>query len=263
MTPPKLKSMDELGKSKKITMLMFGEPGAWKTTTACRIGTEQGRVLLYSMNRDHRSLFNHSEYAEHVDVMEYENVWQIVELIQDLNAGVYDGYSTVVIDTISGWCDHFLRELAKNTKFGNNSRGTIQARPGSKLGIDFIKKMDLVARELSDYGILAIEIQEIVRALCATNKNIIFNCHSRLAENDKIDDWTHIRPDMPEGAYRSVIEEVDAMSYSKKKDNGIPTISFAGGKRIATKSRLAELENKSFAHPDAFVEVVNAYLASV
>lgn len=260
--PLELKSMTDLSANKKLSMFMYGEPGTWKTVTACRIGTDQGRVILNTMNRDHRSLFNHPEYLKHVDIIEYDGVDQILELAADLNAGAYPDHSTVVIDTISGWSDHFLRELAKYTKFGDNSRGIIKPRPGKPGAAKFIQKMDLVATEQADYNVLRIEIQEIVRSLCASGKNIIFNCHSRVAEKDKIDNYTHTRPDMPEGAYRNTVEECDVMGYCKKGTNGIPTITFGGGNRVATKSRVKELENVTFKHPDEFVEVVNNYLAS-
>jgi len=218
---------------------------------------------LYSMNRDHRSLFNHPEFAKHVDVINYKELRQIYDFTQALCDGQYPDHSTVVIDTIGGWCDLFLREIAKNVKFGDNSRKILQPRPGEKNAAQFIKEMNLVANEQTDYNILRIEVQEIVRRLCSSNLNIIFNSHYRLAENDKIDTYTHFRPDIAEKTYHNIVEEVDVMGFFKKGNTGIPSITFGGGPTVASKSRVAELENKTFSHPDKFVEAVNTYLASV
>lgn len=251
----------------KINMFLYGEPGSWKTTTACRIGMNQGRVLHYAMNGDQTSYRRFPDIANNTDVIRHQpgEMRQIDVIADRILAGGYPDHSTFVWDTVDTWVNLFLYEVVTKTKYqsssGNsNSRTIIQPRPGVSGAAKFIEEMNLTATEQADYNIVRIRLQPIVNRLIASGLNIVINCHARIAEKDKIEDGKHVRPNLPEQAYLNTVAEMDAMGYLDKANNGIPTVNFAGGNAISTKSRIGELENQKFTHPDKFAEAINAYL---
>lgn len=259
---------------KKIKIFLYGEPGSWKTTTACRIGMDQGRVLHYAMNGDHVSYLDQfPDIAKNTDVIHHATgeMRQIDVIANRILEGGYPNHSTFVWDTVDTWLNLFLYEVVTKTRYvagnGNsNSRTIIQPRIGKNIAgaQKFIDEMNLTATEQADYNIARIRLQPIVNKLCQAshraNMNVVINCHARIAEKDKIESDKHIRPNLPEQAYLNTVAEMDAVGYMDKNSAGIPVVNFIGGNAVSTKTRIGAI-NKKFTHPDKFVEAINAYLA--
>ncbi len=250
---------------KKVNLMLYGPPGSQKTVTACRIGRGERKVLLHEMNRDHQSLYKFPKLMERVDVVHYEAPVQLKILGDMAINGDLEEYETIVIDTLDGWSDYFLYEIATKIEYqgsrGNsNSRTIIQPRSGVEGASRFIAEHQLTATEQADYNMIRLNLQPIVRRLCASRLNVIFNCHARKTDKDKEDNWMHIRPDLPESAYKNTLADLDGLGYCRKEPDGRVQVRFNGGTAVDTKHRLEIFENASFPNTSKLVESINAFL---
>lgn len=250
----------------KVSLLFYGPPGSQKTTTACRVGMEQGRVLLYEIGGgEHKSLDIFPDVFNNTDRIKQKQLNMLKVFARMARKGHWSDHSTLVIDSLDSWCDLFLSELSKKTSYGENSRHIIEARSGVEGASDFINDFGLTAIERSDYNVLLITLGPIIEDLVSSDYNVIFVCHSRLA-NKTEEAGERARPDMPEKTYNKVVESLDAMAFFEKQPalSGRPQIvkvRFASSTTKDTKSRIGVLRNKDFSSTDVFINAINSHLA--
>lgn len=247
-----------------IKLFLFGDHGAWKTVTSCQVGSHRGRVLLMHTEDDWKSLKNHPEIAANVEPVPMQDPYHaklISEALRD-QVSPYNQYATFVFDTVGGWADEFIEILLSDVAYSDrNSRSRVSGI-GNR-GERFVKQMNLVTPELTDYNLAKIQLRPIVNNLIKAPVNVVFIAHNRNVEKDekkKFNSWAHIRPDLPEGCFNVLARKCDALGFMEKQSGGRPPkISFKLGRDITTKTRLGVFSNQEFPAPDA-VNFINKWL---
>lgn len=247
-------------------LFFYGDHGTWKTTTACQVGMHRGRVLLHTMDDDWKSLKNHPEILQNVDVVYFEDVEQTKLIARALREQVpgFDNYSTFVFDTVGGWVEAFVEEMTQHIRFGKNGRTLLE--PLDEHGKNMIKNMGLASPEQTDYNIARLQLRPIMRDLIKAPVNVILNAHSRLVEqgskegdNRSAIDYRYVRPDMPEGCFIVSVRKCDALGFFENDGKGESTITFEQGKFVSTKSRVGDLYGKKLKVSDA-IKSINEWM---
>lgn len=248
-------------------LFFFGPHGSWKTVTACQIGAQRGKVLLYTMDGDWKSLLNHPEIERNVSVVPYRDPLQTKLVSEALRDQVppYDQYATFVLDTLGGWVDEVIEILLNDIQYSDkNSRSRVSGK--NSRGNKIIRDMNIVTPELTDFNVAKMQLRPIVRNLVNAPVNVIFNAHERNVEagQDKSIKWAHIRPDAPESCFNTAVRKCDALGFFEKpkRDGDEATIDFRSVPNVTTKSRLDVLNGQRLKASDA-VNVINNWMERV
>lgn len=251
---------EPVGESKPyVNLFFFGTHGARKTVTACQIGAHRGKVLLHHSDGDWISLKNHPEIEANVDRVPMTNPIQTKLISEALLHQVppYDQYATFVFDTVGGWVDDFIEVLLNDVTYSDKNARTRVSGKTSK-GSIFVRDMNLVTTEFTDFNLAKMQLRPIVRNLVNAPVNVVFVAHDRVAENDKGINWKHIRPDMPEACFTVAVRKSDSLGFFKKDGDSVK-VSFKNEKNVTTKSRIGVLNGKEFSTEEA-VKQINQFM---
>lgn len=185
----KIKAAYEAAETKTFVTLIFGSPGAGKTTLALTapnsllIDADSGVSRLAPVHR--------SNYLS-------VSVWQdIADVLQeDLT-----NYNTIVIDTAGRSLDFLAAHLIKE-----------DSKLGRKDG----------ALTLQGYGSLKASFSNFVKQVKTLNKHLIFVAHDKEEKNG---DDLIVRPDIVGGSLNILMREMDLVGYVEMVNNK-RTISF-------------------------------------
>lgn len=252
-----------------VNLFFYGDHGSQKTTTACQVGMKHGKVLLYTMDDDWKSLKNHPEILANTDIVHYEDLGQIMAIAAGLKYQLppYDVYTTFVFDTVGGWIDKFVEQMTKHIKFGKNGRTSLEGLDAE--GKKMLKDLQLAAPELTDYNIARIKLRDPVQDLIDAPVNVVFNAHARAVDeksgegNERVAiNYRYVRPDMPEAAFNIIVRKCDALGQFEKdekltSDGKVQEsfITFKPSNTVSTKSRIGPINGKTLRVSKAIAEI--------
>lgn len=226
------------------TILLYGEYGKRKTSTAVELVKEKG--LLVSSDGSWRVLIDkHPELLKKVDIVEYEAKSQLQYL-------KYENYDTVIFDTISKMADNYMDTILENGKWTSNkiSRDVLQSKDPDLNNV--------AVSAFADYQVLRNKWRPVFTYLFSLPMNKIFTSHENAPIQGLTADTT-IRPRMPQATYTILAEEADVIARMQGGRNGI-TVNVDEGSPIAVaKSRVPGLKGNKEAY-EFFVEKMKEYL---
>lgn len=172
--PLKITKGSELIKVDNIKMLIYGQPGTGKTSTAF---TADDVLLLDCDNGAYRSNFR----KDAVEV----NSWSDIASIAP--ADIAD-YKTIAVDTVGRLLDFLAVDIMqKNPKMGYQGALTLQG-----------------------YGQLKAQFNTWIKSLMTLSKDVVMIAHDK---EEKRGDLTAVRPDIQGGSYSEVFKIADSVGY--------------------------------------------------
>jgi len=198
----KLKQPYEIESSnKKLSGLLYGQPGSWKSTTALSMPTP---VLIDADNGVHRLDLRHR-----VPTLQVTSYQEVLELVTSPDIAPFE---TIVVDTAGRLLDyidvHIVKENPKN------------AQTGGQLS-------------LKGWGVRAATFSMFVKTVLTMGKHILFVAHER---EEKDGDTKIIRPDFGGGkAGGELIKDLDFVGYMEMIGRE-HTISFSPSDRYYAKN---------------------------
>lgn len=174
----KIRKPHELSVQTFIKALIYGQPGIGKTTFAL---SAPNPILL-----DFDSGVHRVESAHQTDTLQIES-WQ--DVIDELNAGTFAHYQTIVIDTAGKMLDYMSAWLIKNNPKLGKSNGALS---------------------LQGYGERKAEFSNFVKKVSTMGKHIIFVAHEK---EEKENDAKYIRPEVGGSSGNDLYKELDLIGY--------------------------------------------------
>lgn len=246
-----------------INLFLHGDHGVGKTVAACAIAGARGKVLLYTMHEDWKSLKNtrHRAILENTVVMRHANCFQTSLVAEAIREQIppYDQYAGFVFDTVGDWVTDFVGEMMRLTEFSSKTgRTKVNPRPNKPEAKDFIADLDLTVGEQSDYNIAMHKLRPILDNLVKAPISVVLNAHTRKAdaEREKLAVVDMLRPDMPEGTFGVCARRCDALGHFTHTKQYGRRIQFTKDETVATKSRLDVLEGKTLPVDKAVEEII-------
>lgn len=188
-----------------LNMLVYGQPGAGKTTFAATAP----KPLIIDIEGGCISIMD-----TEADIIQAKTIDDIRESI---NLAVEKGYKTVVIDSLTRYSDVLMAEILENDDKSNGQP------------------------KIANWGELIQRIKKMTWFLQDKNINVIFTAHEKEATEE---DSTIKRPNLP-GQLASVIPGiVDATGYLAINNNGerelnlIPTSKYYAKVRTTVSNRI-------------------------
>lgn len=170
----KITKADDAIEVKQVTLLVFGQPGVWKTSLAF---TAERPLLLDFDNGAYRSEYR----KDSVQVRTWED-------IIGLTAEDLAPYTTVAVDTVGRLLDALsVYLIEQNPKWDYNGALTLQG-----------------------YGQLKATYAGWLKTLLGYGKDVVLIAHDR---EDKDGDTLIVRPDIQGGSYGEVFKRADGIAY--------------------------------------------------
>lgn len=192
----------ELKNTKPISCLIYGQPGAGKTTLAL----SASKPVLIDLDR---GLYR-VESRFHCPSLQVENYQQIIDLI---NSDELKPFDTIVIDTLGKLIDRIGDYVAlSNPKFRQGD-GTLSMKA---------------------WGAIKIQFANLIKNIFNKNKSVIFVAHEK---EDKDGETRFVRPDVPGSSGKDIVKELDLMGYVEMKGSN-RTISFTPNEKYYAKNSL-------------------------
>lgn len=180
-----------------ITMLIYGQPGSWKTSLGCT--TERPLVLDFD-GGIYRTPFR----KDSVRITTWED-------ILGLTADDLAPYHTVVVDTVGRLLDALaIYLIQQNPKLGRGAG----------------------ALTLQGFGELKSTYAAWLKTLLSYGKDILLIAHDR---EEKDNDAIIVRPDIQGGSYGEVFKRADAIGYMYRAAKGV-TLDFNPSERWVGKN---------------------------
>lgn len=223
-----------------VKAFIYGDWGVGKTYLACRSGK---RTLLITSGDGGESTLNNSpEHRDRVSIVRCQGLSHIKAIFKAIEEGheKYKDYDVVVIDTISAICEQYLKNLVDNYNV-NKDRHT--AKP-KKSGLETLE-----AEGMGDYKFLAAHMRDLVPSVSSAKVDVVWLSQEREPSfTDEAKGVYLTRPKMPEKASDAIAEGCHVVGLLEKTRKGKTverTLKFEGSNRLAAKSRIAELEDKT------------------
>lgn len=191
-------------------IVLYGDYGSRKTTTACSMVNERG--LLLSSDDSWKVLKN----PRHKDIFEKINVRHLDGLSQ-LNYIDFDGYDTIIWDTISQSVDVYLDLLYDEATWGKGSNGQFKYR--ETITSDHPDLKDLQALAPADYRVTRDSFRPVLNKLFReTNAHIIFT--SQVTEPIKgLSSNEQKRPSIPQATFKIIGTRADVIANTRMLGN--------------------------------------------
>lgn len=219
---------DEPLPARNIVIIIFGEPGVYKTSTAFTAN----KPLLLAF--DAKGL---DRAVNKKDAIQFEKWADVMELMES-NFIEENGYGTLIIDTGGSMLDEFLAPhiVSLNDKYGNGMGG---------LG-------------LSGYGVMKDSSAKFFTQAEKKKVDIIFICHT---ETDKEGDVTIRLPKMTGGSRDILVQKADLMGYMEMRNNKA-TLEFSPTQRHAGKN-CAQFPVLDIPNYETAPEKFNTFMADI
>lgn len=185
-----------------ISCMIYGQPGAGKTTLAL---SSEKPVLIDLDKGLHRV-----EKRFQCPSLQVDSYQQILDL---LKSGELAPFNTIVIDTLGKLVDRMGDYVAlSNPKFKQGD-GTLSVKA---------------------WGAIKVQFQTLIKTIFNMNKSVIFVAHEK---EDKDGDTRFVRPDVAGSSGKDIVKELDLMGYVEMKGNK-RTISFTPTEKYYAKNSL-------------------------
>lgn len=208
--------------------VLYGDFGKRKTITACRMVKEKG--LLLSTDGSWKVLLNdrHKELKAKIHVIKLEGLSQL-EYIN------FDGYDTVIWDTISKSVDTTLDLLYDEASWAGKYRDAITTTNKELKGIEILAPMDYrVTRDL---------YRPVLTPLFNLNSHLIFTSQVKEPIKGLSADMTK-RPDIPNATFKVIAEAADLIVNIRPENRGFVADLTENSISFLAKSRIEGLQGK-------------------
>lgn len=230
-------SLDE--QSTYLKGFLYGDWGTGKTVLAC----SSGKPTLHITSGDggEVSLNNWPEYKKLTKSIPCQGLSHIKAIFKAIEEGhpKYKDYGVVVIDTISSICDQYLKNMVDNYTI-QNDRVTAKPKSGGTA---------LEGEGRGDYRFLANHMRDLAPVSSAAPVDVFWLAHEREPSSDEQAKGNYLtRPKMPTQAADAVAEVCHLVGNLEKKKQGTKvsrTLNFCGSNKLAAKSRIGALEDKT------------------
>lgn len=185
-----------------ISCMIYGQPGAGKTTLAL----SSDKPVLIDLDRG----LHRVEKRFQCPSLQVESYQQILDL---LKSGELAPFNTIVIDTLGKLVDRMGDYVAlSNPKFKQGD-GTLSMKA---------------------WGAIKVQFQTLVKTIFNMNKSVIFVAHEK---EDKDGDTRFVRPDVSGSSGKDIVKELDLMGYVEMKGSK-RTVSFTPTEKYYAKNSL-------------------------
>ena len=185
-----------------ISCMIYGQPGAGKTTLAL---SSEKPVLIDLDKGLHRV-----EKRFQCPSLQVDSYQQILDL---LKSGELAPFNTIVIDTLGKLVDRMGDYVAlQNPKFKQGD-GTLSMKA---------------------WGAIKVQFQTLSKTILNMNKSVIFVAHEK---EDKDGDTRFVRPDVSGSSGKDIVKELDLMGYVEMKGSK-RTVSFTPTEKYYAKNSL-------------------------
>jgi phage nucleotide-binding protein len=203
-----IKKPSELPVVSVVKGLIYGQPGVGKSTLAL----SAPNPIMFDFDGGMRRV----AIAHQKDSVQITNYKEMIDVI---NSGEIDSYSTIVIDTLGKLVDSLSASI--NPKFMHpNGSPTLQG-----------------------WGQIKIDFQALLKLLHSKNKSVIFVAHEA---EEKEGESVKKRPDCSGSPRKDIVKELDFMGY----------MSIIGGKRCIDFSPQDSYYAKNSLGITSFIEVL-------
>lgn len=229
-----LNSIGEVPSVDSLRMILYGQPGAGKTTTAAKLIENQGLFVCSDSGHVVTKKLP-QEQQDKIKKHPYKGFTQISGVVEAHKEGIepWCNLDTLIWDTASTGIDLYLRYLVK----------------------DIPLPKDQYHKELEGRGhfnLVSRRLRDTVDTIRDSSINIIFLCHIRFpTEDDKNNKKYFCRPSMPEACYNAISQEVQATGYIYRENkNSERMIQFEPTLTEAAKVQLPGIEEKTYRAAD-------------
>lgn len=185
-----------------ISCMIYGQPGAGKTTLAL----SADKPVLIDLDRG----LHRVEKRFQCPSLQVESYQQILDLI---NSDELAPFNTIVIDTLGKLIDRMGDYVAlQNPKFKQGD-GTLSMKA---------------------WGAIKVQFQTLSKTILNMNKSVIFVAHEK---EDKDGDTRFVRPDVSGSSGKDIVKELDLMGYVEMKGSK-RTVSFTPTEKYYAKNSL-------------------------
>lgn len=184
-----IKKYNEIELPTTVSVLIYGVPGAGKTTLSCSMP----KSLLFDLDKGIHRAKNTT-----ADVVQAKNMSDVYEV---LNSNEIDNYDTLIFDTMGRLLDYMI--------------------------VDILNKNKQTKMRIQDYGNLKNDFDLLMAKIRSKNKNVLFVAHET-EEKIEVNQKTVIvkRPDTGIGSSgKSLIKDLDVIGYLRVQDKR-PILSF-------------------------------------
>ncbi len=229
----------------KFVSVLYGDMGSRKTTTAASMVQERG--LLLTSDDSWKSLLNdrHRELYSKVKITPLEGFSQF----QYIN---FDGYDTIIWDTLSQSVDSFLDLLYDEAGWsGTNLRQKITTNNAE------LKKMNLETLAPMDYRVTRDALRPILNRLFReTNAHLVFTSQVR-EPLPNLSKESKYRPDIPAATFKPVGTRADIIAYTKVNGSKA-TVDVTSNLTQLGKSRIESIQGNM--DQDAFIKAYKEHV---
>ena len=192
----------DLANNQPISCMIYGQPGAGKTTLAL----SSNKPVLIDLDRG----LHRVEKRFQCPSLQVENYQQILDL---LKSGELAPFETIVIDTVGKLIDRMGDFVAiANPKFKQGD-GTLSMKA---------------------WGAIKVQFSNLIKTIFNMNKSVIFVAHEK---EDKDGETRFVRPDVAGSSGKDIVKELDLMGYIEMKSNK-RTVSFTPSEKFYAKNSL-------------------------
>ena len=222
-----------------LKAFIYGDWGTGKTVLACSSGKRT--LLITSGDGGESALYDYPEYRDNTSVVRSQGLSHVKAIFKAIEEGHkdYKDYGVVVIDTISSLCDQYLKNMVDNYNV-NKDRHVAKPKLTGK---------SFEAEGMGDYKFLASHMRDLAPVSIAAPVDVIWLSHEREPSfTDEAKGIYLTRPKMPEKSADAVAECCHVVGCLEKKRKGGKvqrTIKFEGSDRLAAKSRIKSLDDKT------------------
>lgn len=192
----------ELTNNQPISCMIYGQPGAGKTTLAL----SSDKPVLIDLDRGLKRV----EKRFHCPSLQVEDYQQILDLI---NSPELRPFNTIVIDTLGKLIDRMGDYVAKQNPKFKQGDGTLSMKA---------------------WGAIKIQFSSLIKQIFNMNKSVIFVAHEK---EDKDGEVRFVRPDVSGSSGKDIVKELDLMGYVEMK-GAKRTVSFTPNEKYYAKNSL-------------------------
>lgn len=190
-----------------LRAMLYGSYGQGKTTLAVRIAQALGgRTALVTTDSAWTVVYKEpEEVLKTIDRIPYQGFSHVQAIAEahDEDIAPYNGYNTLIWDTVSTGNDQVLRNLVDQKNFGAKHQ------------------LDPLVEGWPHYRIAARLLRDTIIVLNKSKLNIIYIGHVRdPSENDKEKKRFAIRANMPQACYDVLAQEVNLIGWLHKEKRG-------------------------------------------
>lgn len=179
--------------------VLYGDYGKRKTTTACSMVNEKG--LLLCSDDSWKVLLNdrHTDLRSKIKIIKLEGLSQLQYID-------YEGFDTIIWDTVSRSVASYIDLLMVHAKWSGNNR--------EKLITSHSELKSLESTSASDYRILRDTFRPILETLFSRDTNLVFTSQMTEPIQGLSKDQRH-RPTIPAATFSVIAERADIIGNIK------------------------------------------------